>query len=206
MFEFTPITFSFDMDDASFESDMYHFTKFFIKNCGDPKKYASNDQCSIKKGSPNVLFTYEFKSKGKVVHVLQKSVYERKISPFLKPILKKTYYNGGNIWLLKPTGLNRGQGIELFNTLEELNKFINQYLEGDKSPPGKSGKKEEGNGSQSDDDEEGKAKKGPPETRVRSNTFVIQKYIEHPLLVNQRKFDIRVYAMVTHEMQLFFFK
>ena len=193
-------------DDSGFASDMHKFTKFFIKHCGDPKKYANYDASSAKKGKPNVLYTYEFKPKNKTLNILQKSINEKKISPYLKPKITGTYYNGGNLWLLKPTGLNRGRGIELFTTLDELNKYINQYLEGEKSPTKKPNKGAEDSGSDSDSGEDAKAKKGPPGTKVVSHTFVIQKYIEQPLLVNQRKFDIRVYAMVTHEMQLLFFK
>ncbi len=37
-------------------------------------------------------------------------------------------------------------------------------------------------------------------------TFVIQKYIEKPLQINKRKFDIRVWVLLNHEMDLFFFK
>lgn len=29
-----------------------------------------------------------------------------------------------NIWLLKPTGLNRGRGIHIFTTLEELKQIL----------------------------------------------------------------------------------
>lgn len=29
-----------------------------------------------------------------------------------------------NIWLLKPTGLNRGRGIHIFQTLEELKQIL----------------------------------------------------------------------------------
>jgi hypothetical protein len=35
---------------------------------------------------------------------------------------------------------------------------------------------------------------------------VIQKYIEKPLLYNERKFDIRVWALLDQEMTLFYFK
>ena len=208
LFDVTPLTFAFDMDDeAGFDIDMQNFTKFFIKNCGDPKKYASNDQCTVKKNSPNVLFTYEFKRKGKTLHVMQNSNEDKKLSPYLKPKLANTYYGGVNMWLLKPTGLNRGRGIELFNTLEELNKYINQYLEGESIPRRKNQKGGGESGAESSSDEESKQnKKGPPGAKIRSHTFVIQKYIERPLLVNERKFDIRAYALVTHEMQLYFFK
>ncbi len=32
------------------------------------------------------------------------------------------------MWLLKPTGLNRGRGIEIFDSLEELEKILLDYL------------------------------------------------------------------------------
>ena len=39
----------------------------------------------------------------------------------------------------------------------------------------------------------------------RINNFVIQKYIERPLLYKGYKFDLRVFAMMTHEKELFVF-
>lgn len=34
------------------------------------------------------------------------------------------------VWLLKPTNLNRGRGIEIFSTLEQLERLLNEYYEG----------------------------------------------------------------------------
>jgi len=34
------------------------------------------------------------------------------------------------MWLLKPTNLNRGRGIELFSDLQELEDLLNNYFEG----------------------------------------------------------------------------
>ena len=41
---------------------------------------------------------------------------------------------------------------------------------------------------------------------IKNNSFVIQKYIESPLLINKRKFDIRVWVLATQEGEAYFFR
>lgn len=85
-----------------------------------------------------------------------------------------------NLWLLKPTCLNRGKGIELVNTFEDFQKTIQKF-------------KEIGS-----------------EERIYNKKasffkkILIQKYCENLLLIDNRKFDIRVWCLVDQNMNIYF--
>jgi hypothetical protein len=64
-----------------------------------------------------------------------------------------------NIWLVKPAAANQGRGIEIFNELNDIVKFIG--------------------------------------SRPKYSCWVVQKYVERPLLFKGRKFDIRHYMLIT---------
>ena len=37
--------------------------------------------------------------------------------------------NGGNVWLLKPNDFNRGRGVTLFNTLNQLRQLLKEFTQ-----------------------------------------------------------------------------
>jgi hypothetical protein len=41
-----------------------------------------------------------------------------------------SHFNGYNLWLLKPTHLNRGRGIHVFRDLDDLHRLVKEYCQG----------------------------------------------------------------------------
>jgi hypothetical protein len=79
---------------------MKQFLSFFQKN--DPRKN------NPKKG----ILPFNFVNKFQHYMGWQNSDIKKKINLLSKPINNNTYYSENSyLWLLKPTGLNRGRGI-----------------------------------------------------------------------------------------------
>lgn len=62
-----------------------------------------------------------------------------------------------NIWIMKPSDLSRGRGIQVHNDINKIFNMINE----------------------------------------EKDVYVAQKYIERPLIIHKRKFDIRQWVLVT---------
>ena len=143
------------------------------------------------------------------------------------------YFAGKNLWILKPSGLNRGKGLELFSSLDELNQFLKlyttgysvkefinmQYNDNDTVSPSlvksSSQTKLQGRKFLSDTGQSALYSSSMVDTKLPSvhqkadrtkttfPSFVIQKYIERPMLFKGFKFDIRAFGLLTHENELF---
>ncbi|KAK4164503.1 tubulin-tyrosine ligase [Cladorrhinum sp. PSN259] len=99
-------------------------------------------------------------------------------------------------WILKPGMSDRGQGIRLFSTMEELQEIFDGWEEEEGD-----GTDEEGGG---DDDEEG----GDGVMASHLRHFIAQPYIHPPLLIfsDRRKFHIRVYVLCLGSMKVYVYR
>mmetsp|Transcript_18782 Transcript_18782/g.16627 ORF Transcript_18782/g.16627 Transcript_18782/m.16627 type:complete len:167 (+) Transcript_18782:431-931(+) len=96
-----------------------------------------------------------------------------------------SHLNGKNFWIFKITNLNRGRGIHVFSTLDQLMELVYKYCL----------KKADNEFSFQNIYFNNQINE---EALLTADNFIIQKYIERPLLIHKRKFDIRVWVMVSH--------
>lgn len=95
-------------------------------------------------------------------------------------------------WILKPGMSDRGQGIKLFSTMEELQGIFDAW--------------EEERGGSDDEDEEADGD-GIMASHLRH--FIAQPYIHPPLLLKEmddRKFHIRVYVIAVGCMKVYVYR
>eukprot|EP00826_Nyctotherus_ovalis_P024513 TRINITY_DN1894_c0_g1_i4.p1 TRINITY_DN1894_c0_g1~~TRINITY_DN1894_c0_g1_i4.p1 ORF type:complete len:662 (-),score=152.89 TRINITY_DN1894_c0_g1_i4:443-2428(-) len=171
-FDYTPLTFTLDIDSACCASSLEKFCTCF--SILQATKDISNDQYlpQLNKKLSKLIFS---KNRRTISHC--------------QPKLSKTQFIGKNLWVLKPTGYNRGKGITVFDSIEKLKESLglpSGYVSGVFV--------------------DAKKWSEPVVEMGKARTFVIQKYVERPLLVHKRKFDIRVWVLVTHELKVYFFR
>jgi hypothetical protein len=175
----TPLTYLINLE-ASHDPEFQWFINFYIANSPTEvkKQYLSLSQAKV---------YYSFTNSSMIKLERNKSS---------KPVLLEDVFVGSNyLWLLKPTDFNRGNGISVFSKLETLENLLNQYYQGFFQSSLKD--------IQCEPSSPRTEVPQPPNQLnkrqyfVKCRQFVIQKYVEKPFLIEGRKFDIRMWGMVT---------
>lgn len=96
---------------------------------------------------------------------------------------------GDRTWILKPSMSDKGQGIRLFRSVDQLQAIFDSF---------------EGDSDDDDNDDDDNANNGVIISQLRH--FVVQEYQSEPLLLpeyNDKKFHLRVYVVCQGNLKVF---
>lgn len=107
-------------------------------------------------------------------------------------------------WILKPGMSDRGQGIRLFNSEDQLREIFEEWEE--------DSDEEDESGSERPDDEDAAPSSAAHDAGIVTSQlrhFMAQPYIDPPLLLpssSNRKFHIRTYVLATGSLKVYVFR
>ncbi|WPK24265.1 hypothetical protein PUMCH_001532 [Australozyma saopauloensis] len=117
---------------------------------------------------------------------------------FLDDSLDEAYELRGEIelgektWILKPSMSDKGQGIRIFNTVDQLQAIFDAFDEGVDTD---------------DEEDDHEDNNGVIVSQLRH--FIVQEYQSNPLLLseyNNRKFHLRVYVLSVGDLKVFVYE
>ncbi|KAI5949861.1 PBY1 [Candida jiufengensis] len=120
--------------------------------------------------------------------------------------LREAIEKGDKVWIVKPSMSDKGQGISIFRTTDQLQAIFDAFDNDD----------DDEDGEEDEEDDELKDEKKIVETKKHNGLilshlrhFIIQEYISNPLLLtnyDNKKFHLRTYVVCQGDLKVFIYK
>lgn len=183
----------FDLDLLQTHSENYFVLSYVYRKALIRKHYLANTILHFVAKNPQSILRTAFP---------QSYQLEIDYAEFLDDALDEAYElreeveTGKHTWILKPSMSDKGQGIRIFRTIDELQAIFNSFEEDDDED-------EDENVERLESDEAN----GVIISQLRH--FVVQEYQDHPLLLRYyqgRKFHLRTYVVCIGRLQVLVYK
>ncbi|CAI7648444.1 unnamed protein product [Penicillium bialowiezense] len=190
-----------DFEHGMFESSTSLLNAYVIRKALIRKHYLSNTVSGWLSKNPDSVLRHHFKPAFD---------FELDYAEFLDDALLEAYELNDSLakneerpdsekewWILKPGMSDRGQGIRIFNSEDQLREIFEEWeVDSD-----------EEDASEAEEDEDAAPNNGVVTSQLRH--FLVQPYIDPPLLLpssSNRKFHIRTYVLASGSLQVYVFK
>ena len=130
MFNSIPITFYIEIDENKLDQSILHSLQPFVSYFNLLKENAQLSEEVHKTPSMIQSILNKNSPHKSPIAKMKQITYDKKNVQFLRYTMPLSHYKGENLWLLKPTFLNRGRGIHVFKTVEELKSLLTEYCQG----------------------------------------------------------------------------
>lgn len=191
---YMPTTFSMRLWEADFHTDLQEFAKFFLAEQKGVKPSEINPMGDDLNALQKPMKVYHFFNTILPFGMQEKQFMNKKADDIKKD---PGLYAGkkANLWIIKPSWLADGEGVEIFNSFERLDQILETYFEHYTKP---------------EEHRSTGPKKRSYYTRPEAyplgvDRFVIQKFVEKPMLYKGHKFDIKVFALYTQHREVYLF-
>lgn len=127
-----PHTFSFRLRESTFSEDLQNFAKLFrsLEERQQVQDLAPVSTYVDKYGRDyGVYYDFDIRTHQRSPpSIWNANKFSNVKAEHINPDSFETLYAGFKMWILKPGNLSRGQGVELFTSLDQLKKFLQIYV------------------------------------------------------------------------------